>query len=242
LRHISRATYARLLLASSLAATVSRVLYLDADILVLDDLGPICRLDLDGAVLGAVRDRRLDTYIKAGNTTLAGRPIPRVRDYFNAGVLLIDVARWRAERISEKALDYLERYPHSLYSDQDALNAACDGVWKKLDSRWNYYQIDLERPIANISTAQRPAIIHFQGCLKPWDPRSLNLHAGFYDRFRTRTLFARTPEERLRHVPIVIWSRLKKLLKRSVIVNHVWNRLQSLQSREGRNAARRLSA
>jgi lipopolysaccharide biosynthesis glycosyltransferase len=240
LQHISTATYARLLISSKLPDRVDRVLYLDADILVLDDLAPIWEVDLEGAVLGAVVDERLSTHIKIGNTSLAG--LPRVRNYFNAGVLLIDLARWRAERIAEKALGYLERCPHSPYSDQDALNVACDGLWKKLDPRWNYYQIDLQKPISDLSAAQRPGIVHFQGWSKPWNPRSLNLSAGFYDSFRTRTLFACTPEERLRHVPLVIWSRLKRVLKRSVVVSHVWNQLRSLRSRDGRNTARRLSA
>jgi lipopolysaccharide biosynthesis glycosyltransferase len=240
LQHISTATYARLLISSKLPDRVDRVLYLDADILVLDDLAPIWEVDLEGAVLGAVVDERLSTHIKIGNTSLAG--LPRVRNYFNAGVLLIDLARWRAERIAEKALGYLERCPHSPYSDQDALNVACDGLWKKLDPRWNYYQIDLQKPISDLSAAQRPGIVHFQGWSKPWNPRSLNLNAGFYDSFRTRTLFACTPEERLRHVPLVIWSRLKRVLKRSVVVSHVWNQLRSLRSRDGRNTARRLSA
>jgi lipopolysaccharide biosynthesis glycosyltransferase len=240
LQHISTATYARLLISSKLPDRVHRVLYLDADILVLDELARIRELDLEGAVLGAVLDERLSAHIKMGNTSLAG--LPSVRDYFNAGVLLIDLARWRAERISEKALEYLAQCPHSPYSDQDALNVACDGLWKKLDPRWNYYQIDLEKPLSDLSAAQRPGIVHFQGWSKPWDARSLNLNAGFYDSFRTRTLFACTTEERLRQVPLVIWSRLKRVLKRSVIVSHIWNQLRSLQSRDGRNTDRRLSA
>ena len=241
LPHISTIAYARLLIPSVLPAGVSRALYLDADILVLDDLAPLCQLDLEGAVVGAVLDERLDTHVKLGNTCIAGLPLPSVRDYFNDGILLIDVAKWRSERIPEKALEYLERCPHTIYGDQDALNVACDSVWKNLDPRWNYYQIDLEKPLSDMTPAQRPGIIHFHGWSKPWDASSLNSNAGFYDNFRTRTLFARTPAKKLVQVPIVIWSRLKKLLKRSAIVGHVWNRLRSLQSRDGRNSAGRLS-
>jgi lipopolysaccharide biosynthesis glycosyltransferase len=241
LRHISSMTYARLLIPSILPVGVTRALYLDTDILVLDDLGPIWDLDLEGAVLGAVLDERLDTYVKKDNTSLAGPPLPRVRDYFNAGVLLIDVAKWRAKRIPEIALEYLEQCPHSVYMDQDALNAACDGLWKKLNPRWNYYQIDLEKCLSDLNAADRPGILHFHGCLKPWDPSSLNLNARFYDRFRTRTLFARTPAEKLKEVPIVIWSRFKRLLKRSVTVRHAWNHLRSLQSGDAPDSGRRLS-
>jgi lipopolysaccharide biosynthesis glycosyltransferase len=242
LRHISSTTYARLLITNILPKEISRVLYLDADILVLDDLSSVCGMALDDAVLGAVVDERVSTHIRMGNTSLKGMSLPCVQDYFNAGVLLIDLAKWRTSRIPEKALEYLELYPHSAFSDQDALNFACDGVWKKLDPRWNYYQIDLKKPVSDLSAEQRPGIIHFQGCFKPWDPRALNFNAEFYDSFRSRTFFARTPGERWRHVPIVIWSRLKNTLRRSVTVRRVWNRLQWLQQRDGRNTARRLSA
>jgi lipopolysaccharide biosynthesis glycosyltransferase len=237
--HISTATYARLLIPSVLPDRVHRALYLDADMLVLDHLAPMWELDLQGAVLGAVRDERLTTHIKTGNTNIAA--LPQVQDYFNAGVLLIDLARWRTERITEKALEYLEQYPNSPYSDQDALNVACDGLWRRLNRRWNHYQVDLEKPLSELSAAQRPGIVHFHGYLKPWDARSLNLNAGFYDSFRSRTLFACTPNERLRRAPFVIWSQLKRVLKRSIPIAYVRRRLRSRRSADGPNVGRRLS-
>ena len=242
IRHISTATYARFLMTNSLPDEISKVLYLDADILVLDDLGTLCETDLGDAVMGAVVDERVTTHIKMGNTSLGGLPLPCVQDYFNAGVLLIDLAKWRTERISQKAIEYLELYPHSAFSDQDALNFACDCKWKRVPSRWNYYQIDLKKSLSDLSDKQRPGIIHFQGWSKPWDPGSLNINARFYDSFRSRTLFARTLGERWRQVPIVIWARLKSILRRSGTVRHLRNRLTWLHSRDESKSARRVSA
>lgn len=240
LRHVSTATYARLLIPNMLPDRLDRVLYLDADILVLDDLTPIWELDLEGTVLGAVLDERLNNHIKMGNTSIAG--LPPVRNYFNAAVLLIDLAQWRAERITEKAVKYLEQFPHSPYSDQDALNVACNGLWKKLDQRWNHYQVDLAKPLSELTAAERPGIVHFHGSWKPWIPRSLSVNAGFYDSFRSRTLFACTLKERMGRLPFVIWSRLKRVLKRSVAINYVWNYFRSPRSPDGPNVRRRLSA
>jgi len=240
LRHISTATYARFLIPRVLPKGVRRLLYLDADILVLDSLMPILELDLDGAVLGAVVDERLTAHIQAGKTSLPG--LPRVREYFNAGVLLIDLDLWREERISERALEYLEHNPDSPYSDQDALNVACDGRWKKLGSRWNYYQIDLERPLSELDASQRPSIIHFQGWSKPWDAGTLNVNTRFYDDFRSRTSFACKSEEKLTNLALVVWARLKRTLKRSALVNDLWGRVRSLLSDRTRNRGKRLSA
>lgn len=242
LRHISTITYARLAMCEVLPRDLRKVLYLDADLLALDDLSPLLDFDLEGAAVGAVVDERLDAYIKAGYTTMAGSPLPHVDHYFNAGVLLIDLPRWRSERISEKAMGYLQRCPHSAYSDQDALNVACDGLWKQLDSRWNYYQIDLRKRLVDLSPAERPGIIHFQGWQKPWDPAALNLDADFYNSFRSRTLFARTTAEVFRQSPLVAWARVKRTLKRSAVVSCLWNRLRAFAARRRRRSSRRASA
>lgn len=241
LRHISSATYARLLITNILPKEISRVLYLDADILVLDDLSPVCEMDLDGAVFGAVVDERINAHIRMGKTSLGGMSLPRVQDYFNAGVLLIDLTKWKIARVQEKAMEYLELYPHSAFSDQDALNFACDGAWKRLDPRWNYYQIELKKPISDLSEEQRPGIIHFQGWSKPWDPSTFNSNAKYYDSFRSRTLFALTPGEKWRQAPIAMWSRLKSILRRFTTVRYIRNQLKR-SSRNEANVARRLSA
>jgi len=233
LPHISSIAYARLLIPSVLPARVSRALYLDADILVLADLAPLCQLDLQGAVAGAVVDERVTTHLNLGNRELNGSPLPSVRKYFNDGVLLIDVAKWRSERIPEKAMEYLEGCPDTMFGDQDALNFACDGHWKNLDSRWNFYQIDLAKPLADMIPSERPSIIHFQGWQKPWDAGSLNPNARFYDEFRSRTLFAYTPGERLGNVPRILWSRLKRFLRRFTLIVHVRDRLRSIRTQEG---------
>lgn len=117
--HISRITFARFLIPDVFPETVSKVLYLDADILVLDDIAPLCRMELNGALLGAVTDY-LDACLKRGEPLFAA--VPRVSNYFNAGVLLIDLGRWREEDIAAKAMAYLAAHPDTPYSDQDALN------------------------------------------------------------------------------------------------------------------------
>jgi lipopolysaccharide biosynthesis glycosyltransferase len=212
--YISKMTYARFLIPRIFPETVSRVLYLDADLLVLEDLERLWGTDLKGAVVGAVLDG-LDQRIKSGELGL--EEVPHVRDYFNAGVLLIDLDRWRKERISERALEYLNQHPRSPYSDQDALNVVCDGLWKKLDPRWNF-QNHLGKRLSNMGAEERPGIVHFVWRFKPWDIGTLSVNAFFYDLFRSRTCFARTPREILWDTLQRDWSRLKGLLGRSAFL------------------------
>jgi Glycosyl transferase family 8 len=67
--HVSTMAYARILIPDLLPETRSRLLYLDADLLVLGDVAPLWTVDLQGAPLGAVLDR-LDPLIKAGDPGL----------------------------------------------------------------------------------------------------------------------------------------------------------------------------
>lgn len=193
LPHISKMTYARLLLPSLLSDVRGKVLYLDSDTLVLGTLEALWNTDLAGQVLGAVRDP-LDSKIKAGVPGLEGAPL--VERYFNAGILLIDLCRWRKEQISEHAIDYLDRHPNSPFSDQDALNWACEGLWSELAEKWNF-QCQPEDDIASLPIASRPTIVHFVTGLKPWKPYSLSRSAGLYETYRSRTLFARSRRDRL---------------------------------------------
>ena len=226
LPHISKMTFARFTIPRIFARDVGRVLYLDADILVLDDLGPLWETDLKGAVIGAVLDRILDPQIKARAPGL--EKFPRVRDYFNAGVLLIDLDRWRKERISENALEYLGGHPDSPLADQDALNVTCDGRWTELGLRWNFYD-HFKTAILQMPPAERPKIAHFTG-QKPWKASALSVNADLYEIFRNRTRFARTRSDKLRDLGTRAWFRLRRHLGRTSLGQAFRTRYRSTQS------------
>jgi len=196
LGHVSRMTYARLLIPHLLDAGVSRVLYLDTDILVLGELAPLWQADLAGAPVGAVADFHVDADLKSPRP---GQPkgVPRVQNYFNAGVLLLDLAECRRQRVPEQALDYLRANAGTPYSDQDALNVACDGRWTPLAPTWNFQNHHCTR-IGRMPEARRPAIVHFITSSKPWKPSSTSVNAGLYDAFRSRTRFRRSAAQRIR--------------------------------------------
>jgi lipopolysaccharide biosynthesis glycosyltransferase len=210
LEHVSRMTYARLLIPHLLDDGVARVLYLDTDILVLGELAALWQTDLAGAPVGAVADYHIDADFKG---ELGGQPegVPRVRDYFNAGVLLIDLQECRRLRISERALDYLRTHAATPYSDQDALNVACDGQWKPLERTWNFQNHHCIR-IGRLAPARRPAIVHFITSSKPWKPSSTSVNAGLYDSFRDRTRFRRAPLERMRSAFVSLGYRVRRRL------------------------------
>ena len=210
LPHISAATYARFLIPELFPAEIRRVLYLDADMLALDDLRPVWETNLGGKPVGAARDV-MDAILKSGEA--GWDDVPRVPHYFNAGMLLMDLPTWRAERVSERAMDYLVAHPKTRMSDQDALNVACDGRWHELDQRWNF-PCHRSGNLGELPAAKRPGIAHFITYRKPWLAQVRSQNASFYNQFRRRTLYARTMSERVRDAAVSSAAGVRNLLRR----------------------------
>lgn len=163
----SAATYLRLLIPDLLPPDVHRALYLDGDVLVLDDLGPLFDLPLDGALAAAVPNIGAPT-IRAGMPRHAERGLDPDGPYMNSGVLLMDLDRWRVERIGAAVLSDLRAHQH-LYGwmDQCGLNAVLAGRWADLPPAWNV------QAGSGITRAAPPPLsavsaLHFTGNRKPW--------------------------------------------------------------------------
>jgi len=174
---LSRATLYRLLLEQILPSDIERLIYLDGDIVVLDSLAPLFDAELGGRALGAVRDANSPWCAGICGPDWQRLGLAPDSPYFNAGILLIDLAAWRRERIGERALDVLRRQSPQ-WADQDALNIILEGRWTELPRRWNLQTADVSGNSTGwavfgddtrAATAD-PAVIHYSGIgqPKPW--------------------------------------------------------------------------
>jgi lipopolysaccharide biosynthesis glycosyltransferase len=192
--HFSRAILFRLGLERHAPADWRRVLYLDVDAIAVDDITPLWRTDLEGAAIGAIPDcyvRPQDFAVRWGLE--AERPA-----YFNSGVLLIDLDRVREEGLFQKAIAFVAANQDDIrFTDQDALNFACWGKWKRLDGRWNVQRhmvipalIEETDPDLRLN-GQTPAIIHYTSAEKPWLRDGYHPWAWAYWRNLRKTAFYR---------------------------------------------------
>jgi lipopolysaccharide biosynthesis glycosyltransferase len=173
------ATYDKMTLGRWLPASVERALWLDGDVMVLGDLTHLWETAATGQCAMAVQDALVQTVgARFGIACHRELGIDGNAEYFNAGVMLIDVARWRREDVAGQALTYLRRNRRRVFFwDQEALNVALAGRWQKLDPRWNR-NAGWER---KETSAQNPAwIVHFTGSLKPWRFQGRSLSHQLY--------------------------------------------------------------
>ena len=161
-------TYHRLLLPQLLPKEVTRAIWLDCDLLVTTDLVRLWETDLGGFHLLAVRDAVVPLVSSQyGIRRWRELGLSRTAPYFNAGVMLIDVDRWRQDDIGALAGDYLRQAPDVIFWDQEGLNAVLPGRWGALDPRWNRMP-NADRRGGTGRAYAAPWIVHFSGTLKPW--------------------------------------------------------------------------
>jgi lipopolysaccharide biosynthesis glycosyltransferase len=176
----AEATLYRLRLEELLPADVERVIYLDTDLVVLDSLAPLWSSGTAAQTTLAVRSGRTPWICGAGGLPWKELGLAPDLPYFNAGVLVIPLDRWRSAQVGERALELMRRRQIPL-GDQGALNAVLAGNWEKIDPRWNLAggHIDPDGSLAwftegvEVMTAAiaHPAVVHFArgGSLgRPW--------------------------------------------------------------------------
>ncbi|KAL0949075.1 hypothetical protein HGRIS_009170 [Hohenbuehelia grisea] len=137
---------------------VERAIYLDADVLVRCSLAELWSVDLGGKSIGAT----LDIGLPQGHSDIAG-------PYFNAGVLLVDLAKARAKLPALMGLS--KEMKESKHRDQDALNVHFANDWYRLDQCWNAQGLgtyaDIKREGIDVGTLGNPNIVHFTGPVHP---------------------------------------------------------------------------
>ncbi len=176
---VSRTAYFRILAPELLPASVSRAIYLDADVLVAADLAGLWAEPQRGLPLLAVREAGAP-WVSSPRGLLNHRELGLRSGlgYFNSGVMTLDLALWREEQLTSRLLGYLESHAHAIrWWDQDALNAVLAGRWGELDPRWNqtpHFWEPAEGDSDPLSPAVRelvirdPWIVHFSTWSKPW--------------------------------------------------------------------------
>lgn len=182
--HFSLETYYRLVLPEMLP-DYKKVIYIDVDMIVQDDLAKLYETDVDGYLLAAAYDpdtaglyngfqpdkkEYMDSEMKLENPY----------HYFQAGTLILNLEEFRKTYTTKHILDVAASKEWQLL-DQDILNVLCEHRVKVIDMSWNvmydYAGVRLKEIIRlapqwlyklYIEARKHPKIIHYAGPEKPW--------------------------------------------------------------------------
>ena len=200
----SRAVFRRLFLDEILPAHFTRIVSVDSDMLIVrPGLKRLESFDLGGRPLAAAYDMIFLMDFKgdalARKFERARRSLGLAPDtpYFNAGLMAIDRAAWRAAKVTARVTKALRDDPKRFaFMEQDALNAALEGDFALLSPRFNFmgdfFLLDLERRL-------EPIVLHFVNAPKPWELGLWKGEARFAQSYRD--WFASSPWPDLAHAP-----------------------------------------
>jgi lipopolysaccharide biosynthesis glycosyltransferase len=211
--------YLRLLIPDLLPPTITKALYLDSDILVATDLALLWDQEVGDNYFLAARDRGSSSALSRLSSCTDAR-FEQDSEYFNSGVLLMNLTRMRLDGIAAKVIAFGRKWGEALaVPEQDGLNVVAVGNWGKLDRRWNCLVNKVDE-----STHKSDAIFHFMGHAKPWGARNEHMmqrddigpYHRLYDDYARQSGWFTTPM-RLRYLltrRYFLWiKRIKRLIR-----------------------------
>lgn len=159
--HVTQGALYRLLLPDLIP--LDKIVYFDCDIIFGLDIERLWQIDLQGKPVAAALDPGMPHFPEPIRQRVRETGVA-LETYFNSGVLVMDLALLRKEyQLYRQAIDFLQRFPDTVFHDQDALNSIFGSHYLPLDRCFN---LIVSRALP--AELAQPAIRHYAG-VKPWD-------------------------------------------------------------------------
>lgn len=156
--HVSKATYYRLFFFDLLPENVERIVYIDIDMVVTGDISDLFDVPFEEPIAAVNHYSGTDEVRLWGDAGGA---------YFNAGLIVFDVLKIKAQGFVQRYIEVLETMSDRIvWHDQDVLNIAHDNQWHHLPWYYNLTR-SAEQALAPVDTT-KVRVIHYDGWNKPW--------------------------------------------------------------------------
>ncbi|MCR4900705.1 MAG: glycosyltransferase family 8 protein [Treponema sp.] len=159
-----------------------KVLYLDCDITVLGDISNLYLTNISNFLVAAAQEQVMAHYKVFGDYVEKALDV-KVKNYFNAGVLLMNTKMFRACRITQKFFKMMSEYKFRVTQDEDYLNVICKDKVKKLNIGWNKMPFE-ETGFDNLDLQ----LIHYNLGWKPWHYEGV-LYEEYFWQYAQQTEF-----------------------------------------------------
>lgn len=170
----------------SMFPELERAVYLDSDIVLLDDVARLYFTDIGKSLVGAVTDESVVGVPVFCDYVKRQIGIGSAEEYFNSGVLLMNLSEMREAAVEKTFLYLLRTYNfNTVAPDQDYLNLLCRGKVYYFDGGWNKHAI----PGSTIPEGELH-LLHFNMFNKPWHYYDVPYESEFW-RFAEKSPFAK---------------------------------------------------
>ncbi len=179
MQHWTRAIFYRIMIPE-IFKDLERILYIDGDTLVLQDLYDFFNTQLpEDKIMAMVVDRF---------SYKSRIPVLQTSNYFNSGMILFDIKKCRSFNFSDKCIRWIFENPETAkFPDQDAINIICDGKIERVSNLYN--KQFATNDVIKLDT--KPTIVHFLSAIKPWMKKSPVGYSKLYRKY-IPSLFAKT--------------------------------------------------
>ena len=192
-------TYYRLLIPDAFFF-IDKALYLDCDIVVLDDLSNLYKYDIGNNLLGAVPDASVQIIPEFETYVNKALKIEKEK-YFNAGVLIMNLKKMRQTHLLRRILEISKNVVFNIAQDQDLLNVICKDSITYLPQEWNTMPVG-ER-------LSNPSLIHYNLIYKPWK-RDNVLYQEHFWRYAGKLNIDSGLIEHLKNIPPIFFVNEEK--------------------------------
>lgn len=163
--YYTQTTYYRLFI-SSLYPQYDKVLYLDCDIVVRGDISKLYNINIGDNLVGATTDQFVMSLPRIQPYFVKCLGLDNVTDYFNAGVLIMNLKQFRLQNFEEQFVDLLAKYKF-IVQDQDYLNVICKGKVHYINGSWD------KMPCKDDMDLNKINLIHYNLIWKPWHAETI---------------------------------------------------------------------
>lgn len=171
--YYTNAIYYRIFIPS-LFPQYEKIIYIDCDIVLINDISKLYNVDLGDNIVAAVHEEAMSSFDCFGSYSEEFLGVPRMQ-YFNSGLLVINTAEYRKEAIETKFINLMLSEKFEVAPDQDYLNVLLKDRVKLVDVGWNKTPIPGKKfPDKLIS------LIHYKLNFKPWHYKGVRYEEFFW--------------------------------------------------------------
>lgn len=158
--YFSNTTYFRLFIPE-LYPQYDKAIYMDSDTVILTDIAELYNEEIGDNLVAAIPDGAVQTVPVFQEYVEKVVGVVDYNNYFNAGILVMNLKELREYKFQEKFLYLLEKVKFEVAQDQDYLNRLCKGRVKLLDFAWN------KMPVMGKDEGE-VKLVHYNLGFKPW--------------------------------------------------------------------------